>query len=188
MDEFDWSWPTKLDRDRLETALKLRFIDEGANLVIVGAHGLGKTMILKNIAHQAILAGHTVVVTTAAKMLGELASIDSPSKLESRLKYFAHIRLLCVDEVGYLSYDSRAADLFFEIVTRRYEARKPVVLTTNLAFRDWATVFPHATCTIALVDRLTHRADVLKIEGESWRRKEAKERGNQALDDEENEP
>lgn len=185
MDEFDWSWPKSIDRDGIETALKLRFFDDDANIVVVGAHGLGKTMIVKNIAHQAILSGRTVVFTTAARMLGELSGIDSPSKLETRLKHFAQVRLLCVDEVGYLSYDHRAADLFFEVVTRRYEARKPMIVTTNLAFRDWTTVFPQATCTIALVDRLTHRADVFKIEGKSWRRKEARERGNRVLDEEE---
>lgn len=173
--DFDWDWP-QLDRDAADAALKLRFLEDGANLVIVGAHGLGKTMLLKNIAHQAVLQGHTVLFITAAKMLGELGSIDSPSKLETRLKYYSGIRFLCVDEVGYLSYDNRAADLLFEIVTRRYEAGKSMALTTNLAFKDWTTVFPHATCTIALVDRLTHRADILKIEGHSWRRKEALER------------
>lgn len=175
--DFDWDWPN-LDRDAVDAALKLRFLEDGANLVIVGAHGLGKTMLLKNIAHQAVLQGHAVLFITAAKMLGELGGIDSPSKLETRLKYYSRIRFLCVDEVGYLSYDNRAADLLFEIVTRRYETGKSMALTTNLAFKDWTTVFPHATCTIALVDRLTHRADILKIEGDSWRRKEALERQN----------
>lgn len=109
-------------------------------------------------------------------MLGELAAIDSPSKLERRIRHYAGIRLLCVDELGYLAYDNRAADILFEIVTRRYDAYKPIALTTNLAFKDWTTVFPHATCTIALVDRLTHRADIIKLEGQSRRRKEAQER------------
>ncbi len=176
MTDFDWNWPDELDHDALQAALKLRFLRENANLVIVGPHGLGKTMILKNIAHQAIIDGHTVLFVSAAKMLGELAAIDSPSKLERRLKHYSGIRFLCVDEVGYLSYDSRAADLFFEIVTRRYDTGKSLALTTNLAFKEWGTVFPHATCTVALVDRLTHRADILKLGGESWRRKEARER------------
>ncbi len=176
MADFDWMWPKDLDRPGVEAALGLRFVEEGANLVLVGAHGLGKTMLLKNVAHQAILAGHTVRFVTASKMLGELGAIDSPTKLESRLKYYVRPRLLCIDEVGYLSYDMRAADLLFEVVTRRYEAARSIALTTNLAFRDWTTVFPNATCTVALVDRLTHRADVVKLEGESWRKKEAMQR------------
>ncbi len=174
--DFDWNWPTEIDRPAVERALQLLFLQEGANLVIAGAHGLGKTMLLKNIAHNAVLKGHTVLVVTAAKMLGELAAIDSPSKLERRIKHYVGVRLLGIDELGYLSYDSRAADLLFEIVTRRYQAEKPIALTTNLAFKEWTTVFPHATCTVALVDRLTHRADIIKINGKSWRKKEALER------------
>jgi DNA replication protein DnaC len=174
--DFDFAWPKAIDRDAVERALKLRFVDEGANLIIAGAHGLGKTMILKNVAHQAVLSGHAVLFTTAQKMLGKLSSIDSPTKLERMLRHFSSIKLLCIDEVGYLSYDSRAADLLFEVVNRRYEAKKSVALTTNLAFKDWTTVFPNATCTVALVDRLCHRADILKVEGDSWRKKEAMER------------
>ena len=176
MADFDWDWPKVIDRPLTERALGLDFVDEGANLIIVGAHGLGKSMLLKNIGHNAVLKGHTVLFATAAKMLGELATLDSPSRLATRMKHYAGMQLLCVDELGYLSYDSRAADILFEIVTRRYEARKSVAITTNLAFKQWNTVFPHATCTVALVDRLTHRADILKIEGESWRKKEARER------------
>lgn len=81
-------------------------------------------MLLKNIAHNAVLKGHTVLVVTAAKMLGELAAIDSPSKLERRIKLYVGVRLLGIDELGYLSYDSRAADLLFEIVTKALSSSK----------------------------------------------------------------
>lgn len=174
--DFDWNWPDELDRQAVERALTGRFVDEGANIILAGAHGLGKTMILKNIAHQAVLNGHAVLFTTAQKMLAKLGAIDSPTKLERTLKHYSRIKLLCVDEVGYLSYDARAADLLFEVVNRRYQANKSLAMTTNLAFKDWNTVFPNATCTVALVDRLCHRADIIKITGKSWRRKEAVER------------
>lgn len=174
--DFDWSWPEELDRTAIERTLRGHFIDEGANVILAGAHGLGKTMILKNIAHEAVLGGHAVLCITAQKMLSGLSGIDSPTKLNRKLQYYSRIKLLCVDEVGYLSYDSRAADLFFEVVNRRYKAQKSMVITTNLAFKDWNTVFPNATCTVALVDRLCHRADIIKLTGKSWRRKEAVER------------
>ena len=176
MADFDWNWPSSIDRHLVEQVLALRFVPEGANVILVGAHGLGKTMIVQNIAHQAILAGHSVLFLTAAKLLNDLGAYDSTRALESRLKYYAQIAVLCCDELGYLSYDNRAADLLFEIISRRHAAHKPIVLSTNLAFKDWTTVFPHATCTVALVDRLTHRADIIHIEGNSWRRKEALER------------
>jgi len=176
MADFDWNWPSAIDRHLVEQALALRFLDDGANVILVGAHGLGKTMIVQNIAHQAILAGHSVLFLTAAKLLNDLGAYDTTRALEARLKYYTQIAVICCDELGYLSYDNRAADLLFEIISRRHAARKPIVLSTNLAFKDWATVFPHATCTVALVDRLTHRADIIHIKGDSWRKKEALER------------
>ena len=96
--------------------------------------------------------------------------------LDRRFKHYASRTILSIDELGYLAYDNRAADLLFEVVSRRHRAGKPILMSTNLAFKEWPSVFPHATCTVALVDRLTHRADIIKLEGESWRRKEARER------------
>jgi DNA replication protein DnaC len=174
--DFDWNWPKAIDRPLVEHALALRFVGEGANVILVGAHGLGKTMLLQNIVHNAILAGRTALVVTAAKLLNDLSGRDSPRGLERRLRHYSGIAILAIDELGYLSYDNRAADLLFEVISRRHKAGKPIVLTTNLAFKDWTQAFPHATCTVALVDRLTHCADIIEIRGDSWRRKEARER------------
>jgi DNA replication protein DnaC len=77
-----------------------------------------------------------------------------------------------IDEIGYLSYDNRNADLLFQVVSRRYE-RKSVVITSNLAFTDWPTIFPNAACTTALIDRLVHHSEIISIEGESYRKREA---------------
>ena len=176
MADFDWNWPTHVDRALVELALRLGFMNDGGNVIVVGPNGIGKTMILQNIAHQAILGGHSALFVTAARLINDLGAYDSPRALEQRLKHYAQMSLLCIDEVGYLAYDSRAADLLFEVVSRRHAAKKPIGLSTNLAFKDWGTVFPHATCTVALIDRLMHRADVIRMEGESWRKKEAKER------------
>jgi DNA replication protein DnaC len=83
---------------------------------------------------------------------------------------------LCIDEVGYLSYDARYADLLFEVVTRRYEGPRSIVLSTNKPFSESSQVFPNAACVVTLVDRLLHRSEVLAIEGDSFRLKEATER------------
>jgi DNA replication protein DnaC len=129
-------------------------------------------MIAKNIAHEAILAGQSALFVTASELLLDLRKQDTARALERRLHHYATAHVLCVDEIGYLSYDNAAADLLFQIVTRRYEKR-PIVLTTNLAFSDWNTVFPNAACATALIDRLTHHSEILSIEGESYRRREA---------------
>jgi len=173
MADFDWNWPKRLDRQAIERALTGRLVPEKRNLILVAAHGLGKTMIARNVAHATVLAGHSALFVEASRMLLDLGSRDSARTLERRLKHYARPQLLCIDEVGYLSYDARAADLLFEVVTRRYEAERPILMTTNLAFKDWPTVFPNASCLVALIDRLTHHADICLLEGESYRRREA---------------
>jgi DNA replication protein DnaC len=175
MADFDWKWPRKIDREAVEELFNLGFIKTGHNTVLVGPNGVGKTMILKNVAQHALSRGHTVRFATASDMLAELAAQDSSSILARRLRRYTSPHLLCVDEVGYLSYNSRYADLLFEVVTRRYDAGKPILLSTNKAFSEWSEVFPHAACVVTLVDRLIHRAEIIDIEADSFRLKEAKE-------------
>ena len=171
--DFDWNWPKKIDRSLIESAFSLDFISEGRNLILLGANGLGKTMITKNIAHQAVLAGHSVVFRTASELLRDLAS-DYPHIRRRKLTYYSRPALLCIDEVGYLSYDSSAADLLYEVINRRYE-RSSLLITTNRAFKDWDSVFPNAACIATLLDRLTHHADVTLIEGQSYRVRESEQ-------------
>ena len=176
IEDFDWSWPNKLDRAHIEALLTLKFVAEGANVVLLGPNGVGKSMLAKNIAHRALLNGHSAQFTTASAMLNALASEDSASSLERRLRRLCYPQVLCIDEVGYLSYGSRHADLLFEVVTRRYEAAKPVIITTNKPFGEWGEVFPNAGCVVTLVDRIVHRSEVVTVDGQSYRLKEARER------------
>lgn len=170
--DFDWNWPKSIDREVVESAMRLEFLEDTRNIVLVSAQGLGKTTIAQNIAHQAILAGHAVLFVTAAQLLLDLSAQDSARSLEARFRYYSNATLLVVDEVGYLPFDNRNADLLFQIVSRRYE-RRSIVLTTNLAFQEWNTVFPNAACATALIDRLVHHSDILAITGDSYRLREA---------------
>ena len=174
--DFDWSWPTKCDRGSIEELFSLAFLTEAANVVLIGPNGLGKTMLLKNLAHQAVLHGHSARFTLASDMLHDLAAQDSTVALARRLRRYTRCALLCIDEVGYLSYDPRYADLLFEIITRRYELQRPIALSTNKAFGEWNQVFPNAACVVALIDRLLHRAEIVTLDGKSYRFKEAQER------------
>lgn len=176
MADFDWTWPTRIDRAAVEELFSLAFLEEGTNAVLLGPNGVGKSMILRNVAHHALVRGNTVRFTTASDMLAELAAQDSSSALARRLRRYTLPKLLCIDEVGYLSYSNRYADLLFEVVTRRYDAHRPILVSTNKTFSEWPEVFPHAACTVTLVDRLVHRSELLEIEGDSYRLKEAKER------------
>jgi DNA replication protein DnaC len=176
--DFDWTWPKRCDRGAIEALMSLDFLQEAANVVLIGPNGVGKSMIAQNLAHQALVNGATVLFTTAGQLLGELAALDSDSALRRRLRHYAAPDLLVIDEVGYLSYGNRHADLLFELVSRRYQTKSTLV-TTNRAFAEWHEVFPNAACVVSLVDRLIHNAEVIAIEGESYRLKEAKERTEQ---------
>jgi DNA replication protein DnaC len=107
-------------------------------------------------------------------MLNDLAAQDGATAFKRRLHTYCTPKLLVVDEVGYLSYDTRYADLLFEVVTQRYTERS-IVLTTNKPFSEWNDVFPNASCVVTLVDRLVHKSEIVAIRAESYRLKEAKE-------------
>ena len=121
----------------------------------------------------AVVAGHTVLFRTAAEIIEDL-QVDSPELRRRRLGQYARPHLLCIDEVGYLAYDTHAADLLYEVVNRRYE-QKSIIVTTNRAFKEWNEVFPNATCITTLLDRLTHHADVTVIKGKSYRVRESEQ-------------
>jgi len=121
--DFDWSWPTRCDRQAIEALMRLDFIRDAANAVLIGSNGVGKSTLARNIAYQAVLNGHTALFTNAGQLLGDLAAIDSASALRRRLAHYAAPALLVIDEVGYLSYSNRHADLMFELISRRYEQK-----------------------------------------------------------------
>jgi DNA replication protein DnaC len=173
--DFDWSWPTQCDQAAVSGFMTLSFIKDTANIILVGPNGVGKSMIAQNIAHHAVMQGHSALFVNAAQMLGDLAAQDGDNALRRRLKHFAHPEVLIIDELGYLSYGNRHADLLFNIINRRYEL-KPTIVTTNRPFAEWSEVFPNAACVVSIVDRLVHHSEILVIEGESYRMREAKER------------
>lgn len=179
MADFDWAWPKKLDRDAVESALRLDFLEQARNVVLIAPHGLGKTMIAQNIAYAAVQRGTSALFVTASQMLMDLGAQESARSLDRRLKYYSNrIGLLVLDELGYLSYDARNADLLYQVISRRYE-RKSLVITTNLSFSEWPTVFPNATSAVALIDRIVHHADIIVVEGESYRRRAAEQSDNE---------
>jgi DNA replication protein DnaC len=140
-------------------------------VIVVAFHGLGKTMIAKNLVHQAILAGHSARFLTAADLILDLTKQDTARSLQHRLRTYMRPALLAIDEVGYLSYDARLTSSSRSSAA----ATKSLVITTNLPFKQWGTVFPNAACTVDLIHRLTHHAEIVTVEGESYRKREAEQ-------------
>jgi DNA replication protein DnaC len=178
--DFDFSWPKRIDRDAIEEAFRLDFIAQADNIVLVGPNGVGKTMIAQNLCYQAVLSGLPALFTTASALLADLSQRDSSFALQQRLRHYARPKLLCIDEIGYLSYDARAADLLFEIVTRRYQ-RASTIISTNKPFAQWQDIFPNAASVVTLIDRLTHKAEIIQIDGESYRLKESRDSAEKRL-------
>ncbi len=174
LSEFDWDWPDKIDPTAIHALMQLDFLTEAGNIIFIGSNGVGKSTIAQNLAYQAVMQGHTVLFTTVADMLNNLAAQDGDNALRRRLKHYAKPALLVLDEIGYLSYSNRHADLLFEIINRRYE-QNSILVTTNRPFGEWNEVFPNAACVVSLIDRLVHHSQIIAIEGDSYRMKEAQE-------------
>jgi DNA replication protein DnaC len=132
---------------------------------------MGKTMIAKNICHNAMLGGCSVLFRTANTIVEELRR-QNPEARRRKLRAYCNVPLLCLDEVAYMSSEEEAADVLCEVISSRHE-RKPVIVTTNRAFEEWHEIFPGATCIPTLLDRLLHHADTIVIEGHSYRARES---------------
>jgi len=176
MADYDWAWPTTIDREAIEALFRPAFLEAAANLIVVGPNGVGKTMIAKNLAYAAIRAGKSVRFTTASAMLTELTAQDGTASLNRAFRRYTSPAVLAVDELGYVAYANRHADVLFEVVNRRYESGRPIFVTTSRSFTAWGELFPNATCVVPLVDRLIHHCEIIDIDGESYRLKEAQER------------
>lgn len=173
--DFDWSWPDHCDKGAIHALMNLDFIDSATNVIFVGPNGVGKSTLAQNLAYQALLQGYSALFVTAAKMLGDLTAQDGAGALQRRLRAYARPDVLVIDELGYLSYSDRHADLLFEIVNRRYE-HKPIVITTNRVFSEWGEVFPNAPCVVSIIDRLVHHSEIQSIDADSYRMHEATQR------------
>ncbi len=178
LSDFDWQWPKQCDRKAIESCMQLSFMSDACNVILSGPNGVGKTTIACNLAHHAILQGYQAILITAGQMLNELAASKSDCDLKRKIKKYVQPHLLVIDEVGYLSYSNRHADLMFEIISRRYR-EKSTIVTTKKPFSEWNEIFPNASCVVSLIDRLVHHSEIITIEADSYRLKEAKEKNEE---------
>lgn len=175
LEDFQWSWPKKINRIQVQNLFRLDFIDTHTNIILLGGVGLGKTHLCIALGLSACLRAHAVLFTTAVDIINTLAAAQAAGTLKRELNRYLKPRVLIIDELGYLPIDKHGADLLFQIISQRYE-RGPIVITSNRAYKYWPTIFNNdSTLTSALLDRLLHHAQTIVIEGKSYRMKDQTE-------------
>lgn len=172
IEEFDWTWPKKINRAQIQNLLRLNFIEQQANVVFLGGVGLGKTHLAITLAYQACLQGHRTLFTSAADIINTLTAAQAAHRLKTELKKYLRPELLVIDELGFMPIDKHGADMLFQVISQRYE-QGAIILTTNKKFKTWASIFNNdSVVTSAILDRLLHHAETAVIEGKSYRLKD----------------
>lgn len=173
LDSFDFSAPGAPDRDEILELARGAFVEDHANVVLVGGVGTGKTHLAIALAIACCQQDRRVRFITAAELTTLLVEAKSEDRLSRKLEQLTRFDVVCLDELGYVPFDKAGADLLFQFITAVYE-RRSLIVTTNLPFAQWGQVFLDATAAAAVIDRIVHHATILKTEGESYRLRDAK--------------
>ncbi len=171
INEFDFSFQPSLDKAKIMDLMTLRFIENGENIIFCGTPGVGKTNLDVSIGIEAAKHRYCVYFITFQDLISQLKKASSENRLEARIKWFCRYKLLIIDELGYQKMDVDLANLFFNLIAKRYE-KLSTVITTNSPFSKWSDIFQEPVLTNALLDRLLHHCSVVNINGPSYRLKD----------------
>jgi len=172
LEQFNWTWPKKINRLAVQNLFRLEFLAQHANIVFLGNVGTGKSHLATALGYAACLEGHSVLFAGAIEVINDLQAAQKNGGLKRALKKYLRPAIVILDEVGYLPIDQKGADLLFQVISQRYE-RGSILLTTNKPFKQWASIFNNdSTIASAVLDRLLHHAETIVIEGASYRMKD----------------
>jgi DNA replication protein DnaC len=173
LDNYDFSWQPELDKKKIMDLAACRFIPEKQNVVFMGNPGVGKTHLANALGLEAIKKGYNVIFTHANSLIDQLHRSKADGKYQSVLSKISRIDLLIIDELGFRKIPQNGMDDFFEIIRSRYETGS-VIITTNRNFEDWGSLLGDKVMASAIIDRIVHHADIIKITGSSYRIKNYK--------------
>ena len=176
LDQFDYIAQPSLDPGQIRELKTCRWVANGDALLLLGPPGVGKTHLAVGLGREAINQGYTTMFISASTLLTQLVKAHQDGRLEEKISTYAKPKLLIIDELGYLPFDPKAAHLFFQLVSRRYE-KGSTVITSNRAVSEWGDVFGDPVVATAILDRLLHHSHIVTIRGESYRLKEKRKSG-----------
>lgn len=171
INEFDFSFQPSIDKRKIMDLMTLRFVEKAENIIFCGTPGVGKTNLAVSIGIEAAKHRYCVYYITFQDLISQLKKAASENRLETRIKWFCRYKLLIIDELGYQKMDVDSANLFFNLIAKRYE-KQSTIITTNSPFSKWADIFGEPVLTNALLDRLLHHCSVINITGPSYRLKD----------------
>jgi len=172
MEQYNWSYPKKINRMLIEGFFRLDFIEHNENIIFIGQCGTGKSHCSIALAKAACEKGYSTLFTSAVDIINHLSSAAAVNNLERALKKYITPRLIIIDEIGFLPIDKQGANLLFQVISKRYETGA-IIITSNRPFKEWPKIFNNdSTITSAVLDRLLHHSHVAVIEGPSYRMKD----------------
>ena len=171
INDFDFEYQPSINKEEIKDLSTLRFIEENKNILFLGNPGVGKTHLATALGIEAAKKRNSVYFISCNDLISNLSTAYKENRLESKIKFYTKYKLLIIDEIGYLPINKNEANMFFQLIAKRYE-KKPTIITTNQPFSKWGEVFGDTTIASAIIDRLVHHSYIINIKGKSYRIKD----------------